>query len=187
MKDHGPWKIKSSREIYSDPFVDVRGDDVIRPDGKDGHHVVVFLKPGVCVIPMDEDSNLYLTSEFHYGIGRDSLEGASGGIETGEGQLETAKRELQEELGILAEEWTDLGFVDPFTTCVVSPTQVFLAEDLSFTEANPEGTELIECVKLPLADAIEKVMNSEITHGPSCVLILKIARILEERSKLQTK
>ncbi len=174
MRSHGPWKIIGSNDIYGDPWIDVRRDDVIRPDGKEGTHCVVHMKPGVCVVAIDDEGFVYLTEEFHYGIGRDSIEGVSGGIESGETALETAQRELEEELGLKAERWTDLGSVDPFTTIVVSPTRLYLAEDLSEGVCQPEGTEVIRRVKISLAEACRRVFESQITHGPTTTLLLKL-------------
>ena len=173
MKSHGPWKVKSSDSVYVDAFIAVRLDQVIRPDGNDGQHVVVNLKPGVCVLAIDEKNRLHLTKEFHYGIGRDSIEGVSGGIENGDDPLETAKRELQEEIGLQADIWEAHGTVDPFTTVVVSPTRLYIARGLSETSRSPEGTEVIEKVVLPMETALAQVMSGEITHAPTCVLILK--------------
>ena len=177
MKPHGPWKILSSNEVYRDPWIDVQKDDVIRPDGKPGTHCIVNMKPGVCVVALDEQDFVYLTDEFHYGIGRVSIEGVSGGIEQGETALATAQRELEEELGLKAERWTELGSVDPFTTIVVSPTRLYLAEGLTHVESCPEGTELIRTVRMPLSDAIQQVMDSHITHAPTTTLLLKIAHL----------
>ena len=176
MKDHGPWKILSSRDAYTDPWMSVRRDEVIRPDGAPGSYAVVTLKFGVCVLPVDAEQNVYLTREFHYAVGRVTLEGVSGGIDDSEDALNCAQRELQEELGISAKTWTRAGTVDPFTAGVLSPTQLFLATDLSFGESKPEGTEQIECVKMPLQQALDAVLASEITHAPSCVVILRAAR-----------
>lgn len=175
MKPHGPWIILGSSAIYHDPWIDVRRDEVIRPDRQHGTHCVVQMKPGVCVVARDEEGFVYLTEEFHYGIGRNSIEGVSGGIEAGETPRETAGRELAEELGLRAERWSELGSVDPFTTIVVSPTRLYLAEGLSEVERRPEGTEMIRRVRMPLDEAIRQVVDSRITHGPTCVLLLKIA------------
>ena len=180
MKQHGPWKIRSSREVYKDPWIEVRRDDVIRPDGADGTHCVVEMKPGVSVLPLDEEGFVYLTEEFHYGVGRTTIETVSGGIERGEDARGTAERELEEELGIRAESWTDLGMVDPFTSIVVSPTGLFLARDLTFVDTAPEGTEQIRLAKVGLDEAVDWVISSKITHGPSCVLILKARLFLSE-------
>ncbi|MFK7767457.1 MAG: NUDIX hydrolase [Mariniblastus sp.] len=173
MTPHGPWKIKTSADVYTDPFIQVRLDQVVRPDGKDGQHVVVGMKPGVCVLAMDEENNVYLTSEFHYGVGRYSLEAVSGGIEPGEDPDLTAERELQEEIGLVAEHWEHVGTVDPFTTIVVSPTRLYIVRGLSTAEKNPEGTEQIETVVMPLDEAVKKVNSGEITHAPTCVVILQ--------------
>ena len=139
MKQHGPWQIVDSSEVYRDPWLSVRKDDVIRPDGKPGTHSVVDLKPGVTVLAVDDDGNVYLTEEFHYAVGRVTIEAVSGGIEVDESPLQTAQRELREELGIVTEEWIDLGVVDPFTSGVVSPTRIYLARGLQFVEHRRRG------------------------------------------------
>ncbi len=175
---HGPWTIKSTEQIYSDPFVQLSLDQVIRPDGNDGQHVVVHIKPGVCVIAIDADRNVHLTKEFHYAVACDSIECVSGGVEPGEDADLTAQRELQEELGLEADSWKFLTTVDPFTTIMTSPTRLYLATELSEVDTNPEGTEQIEHVVLPLADAAKMVSAGEITHAPSCVAILLAEQLL---------
>ncbi len=182
MQQHGPWQILATRQVYRDPWIEVDRDDVIRPDGQPGTHVVVRMKPGVAVLALDDEGNVHLTEEFHYGVGRETLEVVSGGIEPGEDPLATAQRELAEELGIRASDWTDLGSVDPFTSIVVSPTRLYLARGLSFGATEFEGTERIRRRSLPLTEAVELVLSSGITHGPSCVLILKADRLLRQKS-----
>ncbi len=179
MQQHGPWQILATREVYRDPWIEVRRDEVIRPDGQPGSHAVVWLKAGVTVLALDDAGNVHLTEEFHYGIGRDAIEAVSGGIEPGEDPLTTAQRELTEELGIRAERWIDLGIVDPFTTVVVSPTRLFLARGLSFGATRCEGTEQIRRRSLPLTEAVDAVLSSRITHGPTCVVILKTQMLLD--------
>ena len=50
MTPHGPWNIVSSRSVYRDPWIDVRIDDVIRPDRASGIHSIITLKPGVTAL-----------------------------------------------------------------------------------------------------------------------------------------
>lgn len=176
MKKHGPWTICGTREVYRDPWIHLQVDQVVRPDGNSGTYCTVRLKSGVCVIAMDEEKNVFLTQEFHYAVGRVTIEGVSGGIEEGESALSTAERELKEELGISARRFKSLGVVDPFTAAILSPTELFLAEELSFGAPEHEGTEIIELVKVPLTTALHWVDDGMITHAPSCVALLKIAR-----------
>jgi ADP-ribose pyrophosphatase len=173
MREHGPWKVLHSRQVYRDPWIDVQVDDVIRPDGHAGIHSVIRIKPGATVIALDEAQHVYLTEEFHYSVGRVTIEGVSGGTDPPEDPLATARRELREEVGIVAQRWTELGVVDPFTSNVVSPTWLYLAEELEFVEAAREGTETMHRVKVPLAEAIAMVWDSRITHAPTCVALLK--------------
>ena len=172
MKSHGPWKIKTTNQVYQDPYLHVWVDDVVRPDGRDGTHVVANMKPGVSVLAMDDSEKIHLTHEFHYGIGRYSLEAVSGGIEPGEDPELTARRELKEELGISAERWEYLTEVDPFTTIVVSPCRLFFARGLTLGTPALDGTVKIEHVVLSLEEAVQKVLHGEITHSPTCILIL---------------
>ena len=178
MRQHGPWQIVRSHAIYKDNWLEVRKDDVIRPDGASGTHGVVFLKPGVSVLALDDEQRVYLTDEFHYGVGRRTIEVVSGGREPDEDPLDAARRELAEELGITAAEWIALGSFDPFTTMLCDPAELFLARQLNFGTSRQEGTENIRCVTMSLDEAIASVMDGTITHGPSCTVILKAARYL---------
>lgn len=170
---HGPWQIRSSSDVYADPWIHVRLDQVIRPDGRPGTHTVTTIKPGVCVIAEDETGNVILTREFHYAVGRVTLEGVSGGCDGDESPETAARRELSEELGLEAGELIELGICDPFTAMIVSPTRLYAARHLTRVPARPEGTERIEAARMPLRVAVERVMTSEITHGPTCVALLK--------------
>jgi ADP-ribose pyrophosphatase len=176
---HGPWTIVKANEVYSDPWMAVRMDNVLRPDGSPGTYSTVRIKPGVCVIPVSSDGTCYLTKEFHYAVGRDTIEGISGGIEVDETAELAAARELQEEVGLIADKWISLGTVDPLTAALSSPTRLFLALELRFTDASPEGTECIERVEMPFEKALAMVIASEISHAPTCVAILKANLILQ--------
>lgn len=181
MRRHGPWTIHETRTLHRDPWMNVVLDQVTRPDGRPGTYCVAHIKPGVCVLAVDDDDNAHLTQEFHYGVGRETLEAVSGGIDDGEEPLDAARRELKEELGITAEEWTALGSVDPFTSMICSPTRLFLARRLTFGEVRREGTETMRRVTMPIGEAVEAVMDGRVTHAPSCVVILKLSDASRKR------
>ena len=169
----GPWSVEQTARIYRTPWVEVFEDKVIRPDGTHGLFTTVRMRPGVSVLALDEEGFAHLTSEYRYAVERESVEVVSGGVEDGETPLEAAKRELREELGLLALEWIDLGTVDPLTSIVLSPARLYLARGLTHAAHEREATEVICAVRVPLSEAVEMVARGEITHGPSCVLILK--------------
>jgi 8-oxo-dGTP pyrophosphatase MutT (NUDIX family) len=173
-----PFKLTNTREVYRNPWIAVREDSVIRPGGKPGIFGVVTMKPGSSVLPVTDDGQVYLTREYKYAIGRESLEVASGAMDGNESPLACAQRELEEEMGLVAEEWIDAGCVDPFTTVVSSPNYLFICRGLKATQTSLDEGEVLSVVKMPLAETYQKVMHGEITHAGSCVLILKAAQLL---------
>lgn len=175
MRKHGPWGILSSDTMYQDPWIKVVRDQVVRPDGSHGTYATVQLKSGVCVVGLDDSNHVHLTREFHYAVGRITIEGVSGGIEDGESSRLAAERELAEEIGLKADSWTELGKIDPFTAAIDSTVTMYVAEQLTAVPTNPEATELIEHVVLPLDVAVRMVRKGEITHSPTCIILLELA------------
>lgn len=180
QKQNGKWTIKSTRKLFENPFFAVFEDDVIKPTGDDGQYATIRFNPGVAILAIDDEENVYLTRQFRYAIGRDDLEVVAGSIE-GEGALEAARRELKEELGIEADEWIDLGSIYSLTSITQSCSRQFIARKLRFGEQETEGTEDIELVKMKLSEAYEMVLNGEITDGDTCILIMKAVALKEKR------
>jgi 8-oxo-dGTP pyrophosphatase MutT (NUDIX family) len=177
----GPWQVEATTQKYKSAWVEVTEDKVIQPNGKAGSFATVKLKPGVSVLAIGDDDQVYLTSEYRYAIEQKSIEVVSGAVDADETPEMAAKRELREELGIEAEDWVDLGTVDPLTSILHSPARLFLAKELSFFEPQTEDSEIIELVQMKLNEAVQMVMDSKITHGPSCVLILKANHFLKKK------
>lgn len=178
-KKKGSWFILSTKTIYQNPWIKVIEDKVIQPDGKKGIFGTVHMKPGVSILPVDDKNNVYLTKEYHYAIEKISIESVSGGIDGQENVLQSAKRKLEEELGLKAKEWTYLGYVDPFTNAVYSPNHLYLAQKLTNSESHPEGTEKIKLIKVPFNQAYQWTIENKITHSASVVLILKVKELLK--------
>jgi 8-oxo-dGTP pyrophosphatase MutT (NUDIX family) len=182
MKKHGPWTIKKTRTVYRDELMEVFEDEVIKPDGKEGAYSTVRLKDGSSVLALDEEGFVYLVKEFRYALGREDVAIVGGAMDEGEEPLETARRELREELGIEAEKWTELGRTHHSTSMIDSTSTLFLAERLSFTEKDEDSSEQIETVRMPFSEAVEKALNGEFTHATSCVLILRARHHLQQNS-----
>ena len=173
VRKHGPWTIQETTQKYFDSFIDVCEDQVLRPNGQPGTYATVTMKPAVAVLPIDRDNVVYLTRQFRYAIGKESVEVVCGNVDKNEPPLEAAKREVREEVGIEANELMELGVIDLDTSLIYCKLHLFVAKCLTFTSPQREETETIETVKMPFDEAVQMVMESAITHGPSCVLILK--------------
>ncbi len=176
----GPWTVQKHTSVYKNPWTEVFHDDVIRPDGKPGIFGYVKFKGGVSILPIDDDGNAHLIEEFYYAMNKPTILAACGGREQNENPLETAKRELHEELGIEAKEWIHLGTVDPMSPLIDSPQDLYLARKLSFHNHHREGTEIIKPVKMKFKEAVKKVMDGSINESFTCLIILKAKEYLKE-------
>ena len=173
MREHGPWTIKGTRSVYESKLVEVSEDEVIKPNGEEGKYATVRLADGAGVLALDDEGFVYLVKEFRYALGREDAEIVGGAIDEGEEPLEAARRELREELGIEARMWTEMGRVTHSTSMVKSFSTLFLARGLTFTEKEEDSGEVLETVKMPFAEAVEKALSGEFVHATTCVLILR--------------
>ena len=179
-RKHGAWTIESSERLYADEFAEVWVDEVSRPGVGPKRRVTMKMRAGVAVLALDAEGYAHLVRTFRYAVGKESIEVVQGGAEEGEEPKASARRELKEELGIEAAEWTDLGLVDAITSQVYSPARIFVARGLRFGEPETEATESLQPLKVKFDEAVRMVLDGEITQGISCTLILK-ARLLLER------
>jgi ADP-ribose pyrophosphatase len=172
---NNPIRRTASRQIYEGRVVRLREDSVVLPLGTQTIYEYVEIKHGASTLAIEENGDVWLVREWKYAIGRPSLEVVSGGIEPGEQAIDAAQRELREEAGLAAREWIPMGHVDPFTTMLSCPNHLFLARGLTAVEREPEEAEVMEVLRLPLHQAVDLVLKGDVTHGTSCVLILKAA------------
>lgn len=174
-----PFVKLSSKLVYQNRWISVTEDAVIRPEGGNAIFGIIKMKAGSTILALDKNYNALLIREYKYAVERPSLELVSGGIESSETPLDAAKRELYEETGAYTDDWINLGKLDPFTTVVNSPNFMFLAKNAIFSDIyRPSSDEPLERIIVPFKDVIEMVMKADITHGASCVAILKAARLL---------
>src|SRR6266508_6070531 len=80
----GPWLVEATILKYKNEWLDVCEDKVIQPNGKPGSFATVKLSPGVSVLAINEEDEVYLTSEYRYAIEQESIEVVSGAIDGNE-------------------------------------------------------------------------------------------------------
>lgn len=152
--------------------------DVIIPTGKKGIYGKIFFKnKGLGIIPLDTDGNTWLVGQYRYTLDEYSWEIPMGGGPVDQDILESAKRELKEETGLIAEKWEKIMRIHTSNSVTDEEGFVFLAEDLTQGETEFEETEQLQILKLPLTEAIQKVMDGEITDAISIAGLLKVARL----------
>jgi 8-oxo-dGTP pyrophosphatase MutT (NUDIX family) len=174
-----PWRTIGSRIIYANPWLRLREDKVLRPDGKEGIYGVVEMSPSVGIVALNEANEIALVTQWRYTLGRMSVEIPTGGSESSDqGILAAAKRELREETGLTAGYWRELGFIDNSNGTTTDVAHMFLAASLEAGADAQDAEEQIVLSWLPFAQAVEKVMDGSITESVSVAAILKADRLL---------
>ena len=166
-----PWRTLGSRRVYENPWISVREDSVVRPDGEPGIYGVVHYKnTAVGVLPI-EDDHVYLVGQYRYALDRYSWEIPEGGCPEDEEPLRAAKRELREETGFEAGSWRRLG--EAFLSNSVADEYAvwFVATDLVPGEPQNEGTEVIGVRRVPLREAVAMAMDGRITDALSALAL----------------
>lgn len=174
MRAGNKWRTLSTRTAYENPWIRVREDAVIRPDGEPGIYGVVEVRsPAVFVVPVTDAGEFVLVEVDRYAIGRRSWEIPAGGSD-GQDLAVAAARELREETGLAAREWRDLGEVFSLNGVSDAPGRVFLAralEPVAGAEAEVEGI-TGERTVTP-AELAGMIARDEITDNESLGALLK--------------
>ncbi len=171
-----PWTTKNSKTVYENNWIRVDHEEVITPGGTDGIYGVVHFKShAVGIIPIDEYGNTWLVKQTRYTLKEESWEIPEGGSPEGEDILETAKRELEEECGLVAAHWEKLIEIHTSNSVTDEAGTVFVAKGLRQGVQELEATEDIEAKKLPLKDAVQMVLDGVITDSLSVAGLLRLA------------
>ncbi len=165
-------KIRST-EVFDGYIMKVFKDEVSL-EGKKAFREVVRHKGAAAVLAVDKNGEGFFVEQFRYPVGKPLFEAPAGKIDPGEEPLECAKRELFEECGVLAEKWTELGpmFSSPgFCDEVI---HLFLAEELSESEPDPDEGEFLDIKKLPLSKVLSDIRAGKIPDAKTQILVLRV-------------
>ena len=170
------WKPKSSKAIYDNPWLSLHEDKVINPGGGISHYGKVHFKNfAIGIIPIDEDNNTWLVGQYRYVPDCYSWEIPMGGGPLHIEPLDSAKRELREETGLIATHWQELMQLHTSNSVTNERGLVYIARGLTEGETEFEETEDLKIQKLSLQEAFDRVMSGEITDAISIAGLLKLS------------
>ncbi len=170
-----PWKPQSSKQLFENPWLSLYEDVVINPGGGLSHYGKInFKNLAIGIIPLDENNNTWLVGQYRYVPDCYSWEIPMGGGPLDIHPLESAKRELREETGLVARNWQELMKLHTSNSVSDERGLVYVARDLTQGETEFEEAEDLLIQKIPLDEAIKRVLSGEITDAISIAGLLKL-------------
>ena len=136
---HNPWVVLDQKKVYENPWIELTEFQVTNPSGGKGIYGKVHFKHiAVGVIPLDENWNTWLVGQYRFTLNQYSWEIPEGGGEMDEDPLEEAKRELLEETGLIAKNWTKILTMHLSNSVTDEWAVIYLARGLR-TMGSPTG------------------------------------------------
>jgi 8-oxo-dGTP pyrophosphatase MutT (NUDIX family) len=174
-----PWKTLSGELKYENKWITVTEYQVLNPGGGKGiYGKVHFKNKAIGIIPVDRELNTWLVGQYRFTLNEWSWEIPEGGGPMNELPVECAKRELQEETGLTAKQWTQILRLHTSNSVTDEEGFVFMAEDLTQGENSLEETEAdMKVWKLPVKEAVQMVIDGKITDSMSVMGLLMVARL----------
>lgn len=172
---NNPWEKISQKTVYDNNWIEVQHHEVLNPSGnKSIYGKIHFKNIAIGIIPVDQNNNTWLIGQYRYPLDCYSWEIPEGGGPLDVSPLESAKRELLEETGILAKKWETLQTIHTSNSVSDEYGIIYCARDLDFTSPQPEETEQLEIKKLKLKEVYEMILKGEITDSLSIAGILRL-------------
>jgi ADP-ribose pyrophosphatase len=150
----------------------VHRDQVRLPDGSVAPREYIRHPGAVAIVPLFDDGRVLLERQFRYPHRRVFIEVPAGKLEPGEPHLDTAKRELLEETGYTAAEWSYLGVIHTAIAYTDEAIDLFVAKKLSRQERKLDPGEFLETFTATLDEAIQMISDGRITDAKSVAGLL---------------
>jgi len=180
VSSDNPWTTLDGEIRYENQWIRVTEHKVINPSGNPGIYGVVHFKTiAIGVLPIDQDGCIHLVGQYRYSIDEFSWEMPEGGGAPDASPLDSARRELREETGLVARRWTELLRIHTSNSVCDEHGVVYLAWDMTQTQAEPEDTEALTVVRMPFAKVVDLVLSGGITDSMTVAAVLKVKVLLD--------
>jgi 8-oxo-dGTP pyrophosphatase MutT (NUDIX family) len=174
-EEKNPWKILSEKKVYENNWISLTEFGVVNPNGGTGIYGKVHFKNlAVGILPLDSDFNTYIVGQYRFPLNTFSWEIPEGGSLGKEDPLESAKRELAEETGLVAMEWTPILKMHLSNSVSDELAVIYLARQLTEGNSRPDETERLLVKKLPFEEVFQMLEKGSITDSMSVAAILRV-------------
>ena len=170
----------TSQPIFDGDVLHIYKDTVRLPNGKTSTREYTVHHGAVCILPLLENGDVLLERQFRYAMQQQLWELPAGKLEKGEDPFAAAKRELEEECGLTADNYISLGEFYPTVGYDTEVIYTWVATGLHETKMHLDADEFLTPDRVPLEKAYQMVMSGEIKDGKTIAGILKLKALLAE-------
>lgn len=175
MTKRGPWTTLNEELRYETPWIAVSHHDILDPSGAQGIYGVIHFKNiALGIVPLDEEMNTWIVGQYRYPIQAYSWEIPEGGGRRDIAPIESAQRELREEAGIEATDWTEILRMDLSNSASDEHAIIYLARGLTFHAPRPDHDEELTLRKLPFAELYAMVKRGEVRDSLTVAAVMRI-------------
>ena len=171
-------KTLGTEPIFDGKIIKVQRDQAELENGAVVTRELVIHPGGVCIVPVNENGEVYLVKQFRYPFQEVLTEVPAGKLEFGENHRDAGLRELKEETGAECENFEYLGVMYPSVAYLTEKIHMYLATGLKFDKQSLDEDEFLDVIKVKLSDAVDMVLNGEIKDGKTQTALLLAARKL---------
>lgn len=172
-----------SEKVFSGELLHVYKDEATLPNASAGRREWIE-HPGACaVVPVFSNGDCVLIQQFRYPVQQLFWEVPAGKIDPDEDPFSTASRELGEETGYCAEEWTYIGHFYPAVGYADEIIHIYLAEGLIQGEQNMDQDEFLSVYRVPFDEVISMIHSGEINDAKTIASIIRVDGFLNRKKK----
>jgi 8-oxo-dGTP pyrophosphatase MutT (NUDIX family) len=167
-------RLGQPRVMYDNPWMQVTEQEAVAPTGHGANYGVVHFKNfGIAILPIHADGTVTLVGQHRYVAGEYSWELPEGGGALDVDPLDSAKRELAEETGLVASDWRSVLSFELSNSITDERGFGFIATGLSQGDVAPDETEIIRVARVPFLEALEQATNGNIVDMMTVAVLLR--------------
>lgn len=177
------WETLDSRYLWQSQWYNLRQDRLRTPESGEFTYTLVDHPGAAWVVPVTTEGQIALIWQYRYTVDDWCHEVPAGGLSSGLGPEEAARRELLEEIGGTA---AKLSYVGRFYTSNGISNEiayVYLATGVELGKPHREPTELMEVRLVPVDEALRMARSGEISDGPSALALLWCQSLMQRQSR----
>ncbi len=169
------FKLLQREKKYSGKIIDLTVDHIVYPSGNETIREIIEHPGGAVALCVFENNDILLVKQYRHPFGKEVIELPAGKLDKNEDPLVCAQRELREETGYGAKQWTKL------TSMLATPgfcneiLHIYLAQDIFLHESGnalEEGEVSIQVIRIQMSEAIAMIDREEIIDGKTIAGIL---------------